>query len=427
MFKKLIADKEALQYIFSKGGITFSFRIVAMALGFVVMWIMTNFFGKTVWGLYTLALTVLQITAMFFAMGLPNAFVRFSGEYTTAEQPKGLLLKSAKLALLSSLVPVIIFTVGSGFIASYIFEKEHLYHYLLIVAVGVPCMIIHEIICYYFLSIKKFVIYGLSIFVLPNTLFIGLLLILYYTTVSGYYTFLAYVIAYIVTIIIGLAYIYGKKRKVILPELSSRNMLRTSLPMMVSGIFIMLLNWTDVLMLGRFETEEKIGIYNTAFKIGYLSLFFVLSMNTVLMPKAAELFSQNNMTELKKVINRATQLVILLTIPLALFLIFFNVPLLNLFGDGFAAGSTSLTIIVLGGVYNAMTGNVDQILNMTDNQNSVSIILFTGFVLNVILNLFLIPAYSIEGAATASLITNIYVNTVFVIVIRKKLGFYTFI
>ncbi|QYJ67553.1 flippase [Flavobacterium litorale] len=426
MIKKLFADKEAVKYILSTGGISFLFRMIAMLLSFAIMWIMTNYYGKSVWGLYSLALTVMQITAMFFALGLPSAFVSFSGGFTNKALSKGLLIKSAKIALLSSIVPVLLFSAGAGLIATYIFEKENLYGYLLIVALGTPCMILHEIICYYFVAMKRFVVYGLSIFILPNVFLITALLLLYNNNLGDYYTFWGYVVAYLLTVIIMLVYIFGKNQKIIYPDIAKRDIFKKSFPMMMSGIFLVLLNWTDMLMLGRFETAEQIGIYNTAFKVGYLSLFFILSMNAVVQPRVSELYHQKNISEMKKVVNRATQLVIVLTLPLVFGLIFFRELLLDLFNDTTALGGVTLILVTLGGLYNAMTGNVDQILNMTNNQKSVSVIMLCGFIVNVILNLFLIPAYGIEGAATASLITNIFVNTVFVIIIKRKLGFYTF-
>lgn len=179
-------------------------------------------------------------------------------------------------------------------------------------------------------------------------------------------------------------------------------------------------------MLGRFETESNIGIYNVAFKVGYLALFFVVSMNVVIMPKVSELYHKNNYIEIKKVINKATQVVILLTVPLALVIICFSEFILSFFGKGFVAGSTTLILITLGALFNAMTGNVDQILNMTNNQKLVRNMFIIGFIVNVILNLILIPNYGIVGAAASSLITNVVINSIFVIIIKKKLGFYTF-
>jgi O-antigen/teichoic acid export membrane protein len=427
MIKKILADKDTLGEILSKGGMSFVLRMFGMALSFISMWVMTNFYGDSVYGMFSLALTILQITGVFFGLGLPNAFIGFTGSFNDHNQSKGLFLKSAKLALLSSILPIAVFTIGAGFIAQHIFDKDNLSNYIFIVALGTPCMIVHEILCYYFMSVKKIIIYGLSIFILPNVFFILSVLLLHYYNAAGYLTFLAYVLSWLATICIGLIIIFSDRAKIVYPELGGRDILKKSFPMMMSGIFLLLLNWTDMLMLGRFVDAGSIGIYNAAFRIGYLVLFFVVSMNVVIMPKISELYHQRKNDEMKKVVNRSTQVVIALTLPLALVLIFFSKFILGLNGDEFEAGSTTLILITLGGLYNAMTGNVDQILNMTNNQKMVSIIYFGGFLLNVGINFYLIPAYGIEGAAGASLISNVFVNTIFVIYIKRKLGFYTFI
>ena len=105
----------------------------------------------------------------------------------------------------------------------------------------------------------------------------------------------------------------------------------------------------------------------------------------------------------------------------------FNLTILSLFGNDFKKGYLALIIIATGAFFNSITGNVDQILNMTGNEQKVIRVMFVGFVLNILLNFMLIPNYGYVGAAFASFVVNIVVNTIFVIVIRKKLGFYTFI
>ena len=425
MFEKFLKDKEIINYILSKGGTTFLFRMVAMVFSFVTMSFITNFFGDSVFGSYTIVLTILQITVMVFALGIPNAFVVFASGYNSEEKTKGLLLRVLKINLLSALIPLTVFLLGASFISENIFQKANLIPYFIVVAFSVPFMIIHETICYYFISIQKIVTYGLFIFILPNVLFLLLLIAFYFLKLDSFYTFLAYTGSIALTVIIGGIVIFSKN-KIIKPTISTKEILNKSLPMMMSGIFLLLLNWTDILMLGRIESESQIGIYNVAFKVGYLALFFVVSMNVVIMPKVSELFFEKNFAEMRKVINKATQIVIMLTLPLALIIIFLSEFLLSSFGEAFVAGKTTLIIITLGALFNAMTGNVDQILNMTNNQVKVRNVFFIGFLFNVGFNLLLIPKYGIEGAATASLITNIIVNLIFVYIIKKKLGFYTF-
>lgn len=426
MLKKILNDIDLINFILKKGGLIFVFRMLSMALTFFTTWYISTQYGESNFGRFSLSLTVLQMIFLFFALGLPNVFLAFTGGFNDDKLKKGFLIKATKIVLLVSILPVIVTFFGAEFIANTIFEKPSLEVYFQIVAFGVPFMILHEIVCYYFISISKHLLYGILLFVIPNVLFAAFLLYTKHYSFSDYFTFLDYVLSIVITVIIGFVIAFYKCRKFDLPNLSSKEILKKSIPMMVGSMFLLLLNWTDILMLGKMETEENIGVYNAAFKIGYLALFFIASMNVVVMPKISELFHQKSFVEMKKVVNRSTQIVIVLTLPLALIIMFFSKQILGIYGDGFIQGSTCLVYITLGALFNAMTGNVDQILNMTDNQKKVRNIFFVGFILNVLLNLYLIPYYGIEGAALSSLITNVIVNLIFVYIIKKKLGFYTF-
>lgn len=427
MLNKILKDKNLINFILKKGGLIFLFRMISMALSFYANYYISTKYGESNFGRFSLALTVLQMIFLFFALGLPNVFLAITGGFNDDNLKKGFLIKTSKIVLTISLIPVIITYFGAEIIANEIFEKQSLFVYFKIVSFAVPFMILHEIICYYFISINKNLIYGTLLFILPNTFFTLLLIATHHYNLPEHYTFLDYVLAIDFTVLIGFFTAFYRGGKFELPNLSSKEILRKSVPMMVGTMFLLLLNWTDILMLGKMETEENIGVYNAAFKIGYLTLFFIASMNVVVMPKISELFHQKGFIEMKKVINRATQIVIVLTLPLALIIIIFSKEILAIYGLGFVKGSSCLILITLGALFNAMTGNVDQILNMTNNQKLVRNIFFVGFVFNIILNLFLIPKYGIEGAATSSLITNIIVNIIFVYIIKKKLGFFTFI
>lgn len=426
MLKKILQDEDTIRYVLSKGGITFFFRMIAMVFSFLTMWFITNFYGETVFGRYSIALTVLQITTMVFALGLPYAFVSFTGEFNCKKKTKGFLFKNLKIAILSALIPSVLYFVFAEYIADYFFNKAALTPYFTILSLSVTFLILHEIICYYFMSIKKFISYGLFLFIAPNMLFILLLMLFKKLNLESYFTFLAYTLSIFITSVVGFLFVFFNKFRFEYPPISTRVILNKSLPMMMSGIFLVLLNWTDILMLAKFQTESQIGIYNVSFKIGSLALFFVVSMNVVITPKVSELYFKNDFNEMKKVVNRATQIIILLTIPLAIILVFFTNFILSFFGTVSVSGSTTLILITLGALFNAMTGNVDQILNMTNNQKLVRNIFIIGFIVNVILNLILIPNYGIVGAAASSLITNVLINSIFVIIIKKKLGFYTF-
>jgi len=158
-----------------------------------------------------------------------------------------------------------------------------------------------------------------------------------------------------------------------------------------------LINWTDVLMLGSFSTEENVGIYNAAFKVGMIVYIIIISMSIVIGPKVTEAYESKNFSELKKIIQKATQLITFVTLPIVLLIIIFSEYLLSYFGNAFIAGKTVLIIIAISTFISAVCGNVDLILNLTNNKKLVFYINIFVFLINLILNYFLIPTYGING------------------------------
>lgn len=158
--------------------------------------------------------------------------------------------------------------------------------------------------------------------------------------------------------------------------------------MMLSSLMLYLLNWTDIFMLGFMRTSSEVGIYNLAYKLGSLGMLIIISMNVVLAPKISELYKLNKISELHLTIKKTTKVVTLLTIPIVVFLISFSEFILSVFGNSFVEGKTALVIIAVGVLLNVLTGNVDQILNMTNNQRVLKNITVFSFGINVALNFF---------------------------------------
>ena len=73
---------------------------------------------------------------LFFALGLPNVFLAFTGGFNDDKLKKGFLIKATKIVLLVSILPVIVTFFGAEFIANTIFEKPSLEVYFQIVAFG---------------------------------------------------------------------------------------------------------------------------------------------------------------------------------------------------------------------------------------------------------------------------------------------------
>jgi len=179
-------------------------------------------------------------------------------------------------------------------------------------------------------------------------------------------------------------------------------------------------------MLGSMSTAEEVGIYHTAFKLSMFAAVALMSINSIASPKFAEMFSKNDMIGLEKVVRQSTKMIFWTSIPLVIIFFMFPEFLLGMFGEEFKVGVTAFIFLSCGRLFSSFSGSVGNILQMTGNQNILAKILLFAAILNIVLNLYLIPKYGINGAALASMICLVVWNSAMVLAVKKKLGFYTF-
>lgn len=402
------------------------FRIFGLGISFLIVLLINRFFGVATFGEYSLIITISQASTILVTFGIPNTLIKIIGngnyDYPAA---KKILIKGCKITLLFALIPMLFFYLGSYFLSHSIFKNVNLYTYFLVIAVSIPLFVVHEIFVYFFIATKSFLKFNLFMFVVPNVLLIGFLVLFHFLEKGTYFTFLAFTLSIFITVIIEIITIFDWKPKDKVEVQSTKELLKTASPLFFSGFLMYLLNATSIIILGLMVNEKQLGVYNIAFKIANLGLLIIVSISTITTPKIAQLFGEKNLEELKKTVQNATKLISILTIPLVLVVIIFNQLILSLFSPEAIVGGNVLIILISGVLVNAITGNGDQILNMTNNQDILRNITFICFILNVIMNIILISFYGILGAALASLFTNLVLNILCVYFIKKKLGFYT--
>ena len=100
--------------------------------------------------------------------------------------------------------------------------------------------------------------------------------------------------------------------------------------------------------------------------------------------------------------------------------------LLSFFGTEFLIAKNTLLILLIGQIVNAMSGSVGFILQMTGREKVYQNILLLTLVINITLNIILIPKFGIEGAAIASAFSLLLWNLCSVFYIYRKYNVLTF-
>lgn len=418
-------DKEVLKF----GGYTFIIKILGLALNYLVILFITTKFGAEVYGRYSFSLVLSQVIALIFTLGMPLFIIKMLSDNTHFKDvPKtNFLNKAFKITFVIALLISVSLYLLSPKISIHLINDVAYIEYLRTMSFFVIPIMFHEIFLGYFKGKKSFTTHNIFLFILPPILFFLFYNFLQHSYTSQTTLLLSYLSGITIVFVLEI-YFYAKEVKIsFLKNYKSIDLIKDSVPMMYSGLLLYLLGWTDIFMLEALKSSKEVGIYNTAFKVASLGFIVITAINVVIAPKISELYHKNEIKQLHKLITQTTKIIAISTLPIAFVLVFFRKYILGFFGDEFIEGESALIFIVIGILFSAVTGTVDQILNMTNNQKILMRIIIVSFVLNILLNYFLIPTYSIEGAAVASLITNLILNLLCIYFIKKKLGFYTFI
>jgi len=190
-----------------------------------------------------------------------------------------------------------------------------------------------------------------------------------------------------------------------------------SYPMALSAIAYFIMQSVDIIILTIYEGFDSVAYYSIAVKLATVTALALMSVNIVIAPKIAEIYNTNDFNRLNKLIKDAARIIFIISLPVLLILFIFSGPALSLFGEGYVFAKQALWFLLAGQFFSALCGPGAIYLNMTGKQKKLNNILISGLIVNVVLNLVLIPIYGIEGAATATLISMVFWNSMIVALI----------
>jgi O-antigen/teichoic acid export membrane protein len=109
-----------------------------------------------------------------------------------------------------------------------------------------------------------------------------------------------------------------------------------------------------------------------------------------------------------------------LTLAVVVIVCLFAEDILYFFGENYVQGKQALLILMLGQLLASFFGVSAIYLNMTGRQSVFQVVLIFAVLLNLILNIVLVPMYSMTGAAIAFVASLLFWNIVTAIIIYKK-------
>lgn len=201
-----------------------------------------------------------------------------------------------------------------------------------------------------------------------------------------------------------------------------RACVRAAVPFGVSLVLVALLNRIDVLMLERMASMDAVGLYGAAYRVTNMLEKFPIFVMATLYPIMSRLAVEDPV-RLRAVYRRAFVRLGAVAVPVAGLTIVIAPWLMPwLFGEPFAAAVPALRYLVgaTACLYLAMTGA--SLLNSLHRGGDNAVALAAGVVCNIALNMVLIPARGIEGAAIATAVSYFVVLVVTLGAVQRRLS-----
>ena len=421
-------DNALLEQLTRKSSAAFFLKFLGMICGYIFTLLIARNFGATAMGILALTLTILNIGVVIGKLGIDNALLRFVSEYATKkkmEVVKGVYLRSIIIVVVSSSTLSILLYFSSEFLAEYVFGKQYLTIYFQIAAAALVPMVLLRLHSECLRGLQKITQYAFFQQVSLHALGSMLLVTFLFFSNSNSIPVLAYVAS---TILSSLASFFSwqknSKMNTIVSKntISLRKLLSTAFPMLLATSMFLIMNWVDIFMIGIFRTDAEVGVYNVILKLSGLTTLTLFSVNAIVAPKFAEFYGKKDFSALERTVHYSTKFIFWTSLPILFFLLLFPRFILNIFGSEFEMGRLALIIIVIGQFVSSFCGSVGYFLHMTNNQGVFQKIMFTAVCTNIILNVFLIPQYGINGAAFASAVSFFQWNFLAVFYIYKKFG-----
>lgn len=385
---------------------------VGMLLGIVGRIMVARYVTQGEYGIYSLALVLLNVFVTVSILGLATgstrqiAFYRGRGDKSKV---RGVVLSSLQIAVISSIFFSLALFFASDLISIKLFHSPELSAPLKVFCIAIPFFVLIHILTtifrgfdraepnVYFQQISRNALF-------PLLLLIVILLGLQFTGVV--YAFAASVV---LTFIAFAVYAIKKPPLVLRGEKSAsaspigKELLLFSLPLLAVGVLNLAVMWIDTLMLGYFMVAADIGLYNSALPLVRL-LGIVMGTATFLyFPLMSQLYAKNQRDEMKRCYTAVTKWIFMATLPIFLIFVLFPEATLNiLFGSRYIGATSALQILSLGFFIHAILGPSAITLVAMGDTRFVAWSLLIALIGNIALNIILIPPLGIVGAAIAT-------------------------
>ena len=192
-----------------------------------------------------------------------------------------------------------------------------------------------------------------------------------------------------------------------------------SIPFGLTNFFYSIYFSIDIVMLSYLTGDYATGIYKSAYNIINVFTTFFVVYQGVIFPVMSKFFAESK-DLLKSSYELSVKYLLLIIIPISVGVFFYARPLVDLiYSNQYSLATTPVQILIWTVSFLFINGAASILLNAIDKEKTVTKVYIIAALFNVALNFILIPHMSYDGAAIATVASEILITVLTVYYIFK--------
>ncbi len=201
-----------------------------------------------------------------------------------------------------------------------------------------------------------------------------------------------------------------------------RTWVAIALPIFIVEGFFNLLTNVDIIIVGHYMEPDQVAIYFAAAKTLALVHFVYFAVRAGGAQRFAQYYAAGDRVRLESFVRDTLHWTFWPSLAMILLMFLIGRQLLSLFGPNFVEGYPLFYILAIGLIFRASIGPAGTILIMAGQQAACAWVYTVTFALNVVLNVTLIPAIGLPGAATATTVALVFETLALYWITAKRLN-----
>lgn len=397
-------------------------RFLSMGINFSAQVMMVRYLATAEYGALAYALAAVAFFQPFATLGLHEAVSRYVPIYQeNHEFPKmlGTILLSISTVFLAGLLIIAAIWSGPALLAHFMTQEKLPRHLLSVLILVVPLDAADELFNSLFASLAGTRAIFFRKYILGPGLKLGAVLLL--VGLKSTVVFLAY--GYLVASAAGIA-IYGWMLVRLLNQQNLFQQLRSSplkipareilafvLPGLSSSLVTVAIHSVNIFILGYLRSMTEVAYYRAVVPVAQLNGVVMASFTLLYMPAAARLLAKSDYKGINRLYWQTAAWMSVMSFPVFALTFSFAQPLTEaLYGARYAPSGPILTLLALGSYVNVALGFNLQTLKVFERLRYIILASVVAALVDIGLNLLLIPRHGALGAAISTTSTLIIYN-----------------